>query len=574
MLTVIKDPGTGGYEDCTEAANSITILKATNLPPRGELAGIACVRRTRMLSVGCYGYRDRVNRSGTVPATALMQIPPWLWGGNPSDFFAQAKLRGRLVNAAAGSWRVQTEESWRRTRSSMITVSHLAGPMMSRPRFEIIQRMARSDTPSIALSDHIIEEINRLGRRAQETGKPADAIAHSQMQIMAVQSNELPDVVRGVYENLLDVGLVGDTSEKVFANAGVHIFHLDPALVHRLKMASAWLRVSADQQLGLGDLSQIQAAAKAGENIFASSQGLYDGIYTFDAYIGPLLGALSPAVWSFNAVRALGTIVYTLGQPLAGTQGTAAELLHVLPNQGAYESTAVPTLSPNASTMAINWWADRLNELFVALGDPAVYTDQTGSYVPAKHLHTLMTVEQLFRRVSSIQTSHRDSNARKTLLFTVLDTLERLTGRDLPALCSLTLAQKTFGELSDNIPGEAAEVLLPGAQRAVTALEKVQKGFFIQRQTGASHIEWIDPRTGPCRLTPTEATAQYIKILRDSTHGHGSNRANQAARTNALLTHHNGKIPHDLALLGYLYLLDLISRPGDLRLSLHQRGKT
>jgi hypothetical protein len=174
----------------------------------------------------------------------------------------------------------------------------------------------------------------------------------------------------------------------------------------------------SDEKLGLGDLSQIQAAAAAGENAFASSQGLYDGIYTLDAYIAPLLGALSPAVWSFHAARMLGTIVYTLGQPIAGTQGTAAELLHVLPNQGTYESSMIPTLSANASAASINWWADRLNDLFAVLGDPAIYTDRDGSYVPAKHLHALMTVEQLFRRVSSIQTSYRDANARRTLLFT------------------------------------------------------------------------------------------------------------------------------------------------------------
>ena len=35
----------------------------------------------------------------------------------------------------------------------------------------------------------------------------------------------------------------------------------------------------------------------SGESVFASSQGLYDGIYTLDACLGPLLGALSPAIW-------------------------------------------------------------------------------------------------------------------------------------------------------------------------------------------------------------------------------------------------------------------------------------
>jgi hypothetical protein len=43
--------------------------------------------------------------------------------------------------------------------------------------------------------------------------------------------------------------------------------------------------------------------------------------------------------------------------------------------------------------------------------------------------------------------------------------------------------------------------------------------------------------------------------------------------TNVLLAHHDGNIPHDLALLGYLYLLDVMSRPADLRRTLHRQGR-
>ncbi len=60
--------------------------------------------------------------------------------------------------------------------------------------------------------------------------------------------------------------------------------------------------------------------------------------------------------------------------------------------------------------------------MFAVLTDPAVFTDHQQSYQPAKHLHALLTVEQLSRRVASIQTAHRDTNARRVLLFPVLDT--------------------------------------------------------------------------------------------------------------------------------------------------------
>jgi hypothetical protein len=500
-------------------------------------------------------------------------MPPWLWGGNLKAFFVEAQLRSWPHDAKAGQWRVQTEEGWRHSRPSLITVSHISGPPLSRPRFELLKKMTADETPLLEHGDSIVEEVNRLGKRAEETGNPADALAYSQLQTIVARSSELSDVVRDVYENLLQVGIVGNVREKVFTNAGVHVLRREPALIHRLKMPSVWLRVSADERLRLGDISQIQAAAAVGESAFASSQGLYDGIYTLDAYIAPLLAALTPAVWSFHAARTFGTIIYTLGQPIAGTQGSAAELLHVLPSQGTYENMTIPAISAEASAASINWWAGKLNDLFAILGDPAIFSDRGGLYVPAKHLQALLTVEQLFRRVTSIQTSHRDANARRTLIFTVLDTLERLTGRQLPTLCSYAFAQKTLSLLTSSIPAQAAEVLLPAAQRAVSALKELQDGFFIMRHTGSSFIEWNDPRTGINRITPDQAAAQYIKVLRDGTHGHGSNRPNQFARTNALLTHHNGQLPHDLALLGYLYLLDILDRPGDLRASLHQGGK-
>lgn len=509
-----------------------------------------------------------------MPAAALLQAPLWLWGNNPSAFFSEARLQGRLVDAENQLWRVQTQENYLHARPSMITLRHVAGPAVTRPRFELLQRLAGRETPVVAANDPLVtKEIDRLGKRAEATGNPVDAFVWSQLLTAAAPPGELTDVVRLIYKGLLETGLTEDQSEKVFANCGVHVLQREPALLHRLKTASVWLRLSADEHLALGDLNQVKTRVAAGEGAFASSEGLYDGIYTLDAYIGPLLGALSPAIWSFHASRMLGTIVYTLGQPISGTTGTASELLHVLPHQGAYEALKIPSMRASASGTAVDWWADKLNRLFAILSDPGVFTDQKERYVPEKHLHALLTVEQLFRRVASIQTSHRDANARRTLFFTILDTLERLTGRDLTVLCSLRFAQETFDTLNDNIPDAAAEILLPAAQRALDALEILQQGFFISRHAGSSHIEWTDPHAGHVQHTLDEAAAQYVKVLRNSTHGHGSNRANQVVRTNALLTHHNGQVPHDLGLLGYLYLLDLLNRPDDLRLSLYRRGR-
>ena len=159
-------------------------------------------------------------------------------------------------------------------------------------------------------------------------------------------------------------------------------------------------------------------------------------------------------------------------------------------------------------------------------------------------------------------------------MFTALDTLERLTNRNLIRLCSLQFAQETLANLKARLPKGAAEVLLPGAERAVAALERLQDGFFVRRHTASPDIEWHRPDGSIAHLSPPVAAARYIKILRDATHGHGSNRAGQAAETNALLAHHDGDIPHDLGLLGYLYLVDLMNNPDRLRATLYRHGQT
>jgi hypothetical protein len=202
------------------------------------------------------------------------------------------------------------------------------------------------------------------------------------------------------------------------------------------------------------------------------------------------------------------------------------------------------------------------------------YSDANGIYVPSKHLHAQLSIEQVFRRTASIQRAYRDTDARRVLLFTILDTLERLTGRSLTTMRTLSFAQKTLAELrAKHMSDEVASVLLPAAERGVQALRELQAGFFVQRQSGASDIEILDATGSVERLTLEAATAEYVRVLRNATHGHGSNQVDNQPRTNTLLACHDGQLPHDLALLGYLYLLDLMTRPDALRRTLYNAGR-
>jgi len=354
----------------------------------------------------------------------------------------------------------------------------------------------------------------------------------------------------------------------------VHLVRRAPALVHRGKFTSMLLQAEHDPRARAGDTEHLRAAIRSGELAFNASTGLYDGILVGDAFLGPLLGALTPYIWAFAAHRALGAIVYSLGRPLSGTPGRPTELLHLLPSQGARDTTALPVIPPGAPAAALDWWTARLNAMFGVLTDPAIFTDRAGTYLPGKHLQALLTVEQLFRRVSSIQTVHRDANARRVLLFSVLDTLERLTGRAIHVLCSLRIARQRLEAVTDSVPSGAATILLPAATRAVDALRDTQDGLFLRRHLGSDDIEVPAPGEGTQMLDPDTAVAEYIKVLRNATHGHGSTKGGRGPLTTALLAHHSGNIPHDLALLGYLYLLDVLVHPQELAQHLHGGGKS
>jgi hypothetical protein len=485
-------------------------------------------------------------------------------------FLTDTKLRGRIVDAQGGVWAVQTEEGAAGLPPALVSFDHLAGPARQQDLISSLAQMANEE-PYRRRPDYEAG-LERRRQRAEASGEPVDAFAYWQLATLVVPAADLPHVARDVLAALLATELDGGSPEtRVFENAGIHVIRSGPEVLRRMKVASVWLRLAYDERLARGDIDHLSAAESREGPVFAASQNLYDGVLLLDAYVTPLMAAMAPSIWAFAVPRRFGTILYTLGRPIAGVVGDPAELLHLVHTQGSLESSPIPSLSALAPSAAIAWWVERLNAMFGVLTDLAVFTDSEGRYLPAKHLQALLTVEQLFRRVASARLSHRDSHARRVLLFTILDTLERLTGRTLENHCSLRFAKETVAELRVQMPPLAAEVLLPAADQALTALEAIQDGFFLR--VGETAVEWPGADGRIDSLTPEVAAAHFIRVLRDATHGHGTVKAGRVARTNALLAQHDGTVPHDLALLGYLYLLDLLSRPDVLRKNLYRGGK-
>jgi hypothetical protein len=253
--------------------------------------------------------------------------------------------------------------------------------------------------------------------RTLTTKDLVDAFSVYTLQTVLAEQAQLPEIAEHVYVELRDFCIDGDSSSQAFPHAGVHVVRRRPELASRLKVAGVLVRLEHDSQLVGGDLHGIQAAHNAGELVFASAEHLLNGAAFLDIYLGPLLGAVSPAVWCLCTIREFGVVLYSLGRPIVGSKGHAVEILQLIPLRGAAESVPTPTITAASGSEALEWWGARLKEFFGVLTDPAIFTDHAGVYVPAKHIQCITSAEPLFKAVTSLQVSHRDVTARRVLFF-------------------------------------------------------------------------------------------------------------------------------------------------------------
>jgi len=513
-----------------------------------------------------------------VPRTARLDLPKWFWGGDIPGFFVIARLRAKH-NATTGDVTVEAEEHFGQNSPPLVRAAEFAGPTVAQPQpfmseleMEALGGLGRAELLDQAtLQTHLEQLLARVtGPSTNLTSLAAGFGAH-QLQTLAARGDELDATVLALLNDIRAIS-VAETGKPAFPGAGAYFVSRQPALLHRMKLAPVLLRIEHDDALKNADMRKVAEANARGELIFAASGGISDGVVTLDAYLAPLMGALTPFVWVFPATRASGTVLYALGSQIAGTESGAAEPLQLLPGRGADSSVTKPALTTRSAGAAIAWWAKRLDKLFGVLSDPAVFTDEQGVYVPSKHLHAQLSVEQLFRRTASIQRAHRDTDAGRVLLFTTLDTLERLTSRTLTQMCMLSEARRVLSGVRDQLSRDVAQLLLPAAERAVNALESVQAGFYLSSQQGRDQIHFVESDGTLVQLPLEEAAAEYLRAMRNATHGHGSDRPEAKSRTDALLTHHNGSFAHDLALLGYVYLLDLMCHTDKLKRRLWNAG--
>lgn len=493
---------------------------------------------------------------------AKIEMPAWFFGGAPAQFFQRAGLVARLHNGSANAgWRVTTEENYYKRSSRLVE----AGPIqierghVSPHSRGLIAALLHDDVERPVLTsarDRIEQELGRLPENAIVAASHAARLRVSSALGLPQLEDAIVSAVSGLGSITFD-----DTGEPALGHIETWAILRANTVHYRLRFMAVLLRISVDEELAAGDTSAVAAAVASGKMpAFGSSRYLTDGSVMLDPYLGPLVSSLTPSIWGVLCPRVNGTVLISLGRSVAGTTPIPQSMLETVMTRGADEPYAAPTfVRSDAPQAAVAWWTNALDALFSWMTDPALYVDDRGTFDPLAQLETVASIEQVFRRMLSIQTLHRDRTARMTLMFGVLDSLENLTGVSGSKMYSADHAVKCLAGLEASV-GKAHEVLLPAANRAVDALRGVASGFFLSDQHGR-----IPLRDGKPAMGPGEAAAEYLGMLRNAVHGFGSDRAARWEVDANLMARHTGDIPHDLALLPWLYLLDMLANPVRMR---------
>jgi hypothetical protein len=495
---------------------------------------------------------------------AKVRLPPWLFGNDIIGFAREAQLVLHPVDASAYRWKVETLENYEHRGAHLLDVASVVGAGGS-TNWEILQNLPLSGLSHEVDASTLAKERERLV--GSGAGSLVAIAAWVKLSTVAAPDAELVLAVQGSYESLRRLEIEG--GPRAFPGLGVHLVRWGQALTSRATLARVLMRVEEEPEL-------LNNRPEPAEDEMVFGSGLHhqsDLMLTRDAYLAPLWLCLSPWVWAIAGARIPGVVIYDLGTSIVGRTGSAAELLQLFSGAGTTTSTPRPAIGPRETTAAITWWVEHLNKLFAEVTDLGNYVDSNGEYHPRRQFEVLLSVEQIGRRIQSILASDRDLGARRLLGFGALDTLHGLGVVTLDHACDLARAEKALQRLEAQLPAPVAAMLLPTARRAVAGLRGCQEGFFLSSRVSSGGVR-VPVRGRGERVVPlADAVARYLRVLRNANHGFSGQNDADRRRDEILLMAHNGNVPGDVALLPYLYWLEMLASPKDLRPHLPPRRR-
>jgi hypothetical protein len=504
------------------------------------------------------------------PPEVELRLSGDLFGGNPRGLLTYLGLNGR--DLGDGRWAARTNDDTR-----FVRYQGLADELEFDNNFDALRdapdpRVTFDDPDTLARFQELEQQLMLRMGSASDLAAPFHRI---QAQLMkSTTADELIAIVKDAYDNIRQV-TIESSGELAFPDAGVTLITATDLLIRRARLPAILFRLEQDPDViknppSLDDLEQ---------SVFGSSAHWYREVIGLIHYLGPLLGCLSPRFWCLPAGRPPFAALFSLGMDINGLRNSPMELMQLLPGAGRMEPTPAVEIAPRACRRAVSWWAVRLNQMFQYLCDPTVFANAQGVYEHLEHQHWLLTFGQLFGLTTALQTSGRNYSVQRTLMNTLLDTYaDRIrTRRRFDQLCTYDTARAIADRVRARMTEEAAEVLMPVADRAVQSLKLVEVGFFIRKQRAdANVLVRIPGEPKPHHRQPQRATALLLKMLRNATHGFGGKSVDPAdvneAVAERVLGHHTGDMPADLVFLPYLYLLDTLSRPNEVRETIRKRA--
>lgn len=500
-----------------------------------------------------------------------LRLPPGLCAGNPPGLIGQLGLRGRHLGD--DRWAVRPADD-----NSFVKSFDLADETGLAHRFDRLSN-ARQPADSFEIDQEAADRFAQLQNQLLERLKSNDAAAlfHLiQSNIVRAHSNR-EDLTSSVVDGYGGIGRMPleDKGEPAFPNRSASLVVATDLLIKRVRLPAVLLRFDQDPD-ALQIITGEQKESIVGR-MFASSADWYQEIIGVVHYLGPLLGCLGPRFWCLPTAVPPSTILFSLGMDINGFRQSPMEPMQLIPTKARDEKIPPVGLTQYSGTQAIHWWVSRLNQMFQYLSDPTTFRDADGGYVSHEHHHWLLTFGQLFGLTTSLQVAGRDRTAQRALMNTLLDAYaDRIMDRDFERLCTWSFAKETADCVRKKMPPAAAALLMPMADRAVTALQRAQEGFFIQQQRGDKDVSFRLPDGTWEHRSPERAIAMLLKVYRNSTHGFGhkkgARRRNEIAA--GILVHHHGEMPADIVYLPYLYLLETLCNPERVRKDIERKVST
>jgi hypothetical protein len=501
----------------------------------------------------------------TTPTTNAVRIS--LPSSLAADSMPQLFTRLGLLSSPNpdGSWNVRRPS----TPTDLVKTLTLAAPWLSERKFDLLNGYAsQADKEGLAQIREWYEGWDAHLEQRRAAGDPTAWLFRAQAAVMAAADSDAASTAD--HADATTIGKLADGNNGPrFPGRSCHAVIFNRELKYRSKLPQILIGLDQDPQL-LADLNAAAATGHPGDwaksslgEVYDSNSALLD-LMLGATYLAPLLGCCSPWAWAVQGQRLYSVLIFALGRPILGVEFTPVEPLQLMPHAFVYDADPdAPTLAPKSCAEAIEWWVLKLEQMFAYLSYPTYFRDANSNYLPYLHQNWMMTFDQLFQRLGSIATSYRDVYAQQVLMFGAMDAIgDRIYGCGSQSLYRPTRAQEALEKIRNSIPEDAAKLLLPQAERAVTALTDLQDGFFIRKHYGTQDVRLVNSKGNTEHWDMDHATKELLTARRNATHGFGNWKSHDADNVR-ILAHHDAQLPRSLVHLPYLYLLEILCTPAE-----------